>query len=120
LASRLISIPKRRMARGVTKLSEPREIARGMGKGHEKRTDDFGDAANVLRKEFSKRTDDVRGAAQNLKEEYDKRLGQFNVTLSQSIEDSRHTVQKHPFLAVGVTLGVGVIAGVLLGRKSKA
>jgi len=88
--------------RADTKLSEPHELARS------------------VRKEYEKRTEDVRGAAEILREEYDRRVDQVHDKLDQSIDDSRQTVQKHPFLAVGVTLGVGIIAGVLLGRKSKA
>jgi ElaB/YqjD/DUF883 family membrane-anchored ribosome-binding protein len=87
--------------RAETKLSEPRELARS------------------VRKEYENRTDDVRGAAKILREEYDKRVEQVHGRLDQSIDDSRQSVRKHPFLAVGVTLGVGIIAGVLLGRKSK-
>jgi ElaB/YqjD/DUF883 family membrane-anchored ribosome-binding protein len=90
------------MAKRVeTKLSEPRELARN------------------VRKEYERRSEDVRGAAEILREEYGKRVDQVHDRLDQSIDDSRQTVRKHPFLAVGVTLGVGIIAGVLLGRKSK-
>jgi ElaB/YqjD/DUF883 family membrane-anchored ribosome-binding protein len=88
--------------RADTKLSEPRELARS------------------LRKEYEKRADDARGAAGILREEYDKRVDQVHDRLDQSIDDSRQSVRKHPFLAVGVTLGIGIVAGVLLGRKSKA
>jgi ElaB/YqjD/DUF883 family membrane-anchored ribosome-binding protein len=88
--------------RADTKLSEPRELARS------------------VRKEYEKRTEDVRGAAEILREEYDMRVDQVHDRLDQSIDDSRQSVRKHPFLVVGVTLGVGIIAGVLLGRKSNA
>jgi ElaB/YqjD/DUF883 family membrane-anchored ribosome-binding protein len=88
--------------RADTKLSEPLELARS------------------LRKEYEKRTDDARGAAGILRKEYDKRVDQVHDRVDQSIHDSRQAVRKHPFLAVGVTLGVGIVAGVLLGRKSKA
>jgi ElaB/YqjD/DUF883 family membrane-anchored ribosome-binding protein len=88
--------------RAYTKLSEPHELARS------------------VRKEYEKRTEDVHGAAEILRKEYDRRVDQVHHTLNQSIEDSRQSVRKHPFLAVGVTLGVGIVAGVLLGRKSKA
>ena len=73
-----------------------------------------------MRKEYEKRTEDVRGAAEILREEYDMRVDQVHDRLDQSIDDSRQSVRKHPFLVVGVTLGVGIIAGVLLGRKSNA
>jgi ElaB/YqjD/DUF883 family membrane-anchored ribosome-binding protein len=106
--------------RANAKLSEPREIARSMREEYEKRTGEVGDTVDGLRKEFKRRTEDVRGAAEDLRNEYDKRVGQASVRLSRSIDDSRETVQEHPFLAVGVTLGIGIIAGVLLGRKSKA
>jgi ElaB/YqjD/DUF883 family membrane-anchored ribosome-binding protein len=72
-----------------------------------------------VRKEYEKRTDDVNDAAQILRKEYDKRVDQVHERLDQSIDDGRQTVRKHPFMAVGITLGVGVIAGVILGRKSK-
>jgi ElaB/YqjD/DUF883 family membrane-anchored ribosome-binding protein len=84
------------------KLPEPRELAKS------------------VRKEYEKRADDVHGAAEILRKEYDRRVDQVHDRLDQSIDDSRQTVRKHPFLVVGVTLGVGVAAGVILGRKSKA
>jgi ElaB/YqjD/DUF883 family membrane-anchored ribosome-binding protein len=88
--------------RAYNNLSEPQELAKS------------------VRKEYEKRTDGVRNASEILRKEYDKRVDQVHDRLDQSIDDSRQTVRKHPFLAVGVTLGVGIVAGVLLGRKSKA
>jgi ElaB/YqjD/DUF883 family membrane-anchored ribosome-binding protein len=88
--------------RSDSKLSEPSELARS------------------VRKEYEKRSEDVRDAAETLREGYGKRVDQVHDRLDQSIDDSRQTVRKHPFLAVGVTLGIGVVAGVILGRKSKA
>jgi ElaB/YqjD/DUF883 family membrane-anchored ribosome-binding protein len=88
--------------RADTKTSEPSEIAKSLRKEYESRTDDVTDAMDGLRKEYGKRADQVR------------------VRVSESVDDSRQAVRKHPFLAVDVTLGVGLVAGVLLGRKSKA
>jgi ElaB/YqjD/DUF883 family membrane-anchored ribosome-binding protein len=91
-----------------------------MRKEYHKRSDEVSGSMDGLRKEFGRRADDVRGAAENLREEYEKRADIVHAKLDQSIDDSRHTVQRHPLTAVGVTLGVGIVAGVLLGRKSKA
>jgi ElaB/YqjD/DUF883 family membrane-anchored ribosome-binding protein len=106
--------------RAHTKLSEPREITRSMRKQHGKRTDEVRGTVEGLRSEFNRRVDDVRGAAESLRQEYDDKVDQVHVQIDQSIDDSRKTVQKHPFLAIGVTLGAGIVAGVLLGRKTKA
>jgi ElaB/YqjD/DUF883 family membrane-anchored ribosome-binding protein len=88
--------------RAYSNLSEPHELAKNVRKEYEKTTDNVRNASEILRKEYGKRVDQVHGM------------------VDQSIDDSRQTVRKHPFLAVGVTLGVGIVAGVLLGRKSKA
>src|SRR5271155_1886012 len=106
--------------RADTKMPEPREVARSIRKEYESRTDDVSDALDGLRKEFGRRADDVRGAAEDLEQQYDKKADQVRARVSESVDDGRHAVRKHPFLAVGVTLGVGFVAGVLLGRKSKA
>jgi ElaB/YqjD/DUF883 family membrane-anchored ribosome-binding protein len=103
-----------------SKMSEPRELAKSMRKEYESRTDDVSDAVEGLRKEFGRRADDVRGAAEDLKGEYEKRADQVRARVSESVDDGRQAVRKHPYTAVGVTLGVGIVAGLLLGRKSKA
>jgi ElaB/YqjD/DUF883 family membrane-anchored ribosome-binding protein len=107
-------------SRAHTKLSEPRQITRSIRKEHDKRTDEVSGAVEGLRNEFNRRVDEVRGAADKLREEYDDRVDQVHVQMDQSIDDSRKAVQKHPFMAIGVTLGIGIVAGVLLGRKTKA
>jgi len=91
-----------------------------MRKEYDKRTGEVGDTVEGLRREFDRRVDDLRGAAEQLREEYDDRVDQVHVRMDRSIDDGRKVFQKHPFLAVGVTLGVGIVAGVLLGRKTKA
>jgi len=106
--------------RAHTKLSEPSQITKSMRKEYDKRTGEVSDTVEGLRREFNSRVDDLRGATEQLREEYDDRVDQVHVQMDQSIDDSRKAVQKHPFLAIGVTLGVGIVAGVLLGRKTKS
>ncbi len=102
------------------KVPESGEIAGNLRKEHAKRTDDVHSAMDNLRSEFDSRTDGVRDAAKNLREEYEKRVDQVHDQLDQSMDDGRKAVQEHPALVLGAALAVGVIAGILLGRKSKA
>jgi ElaB/YqjD/DUF883 family membrane-anchored ribosome-binding protein len=79
-----------------------------------------GGPENLLKKEYEKRVDEVRGVAENLKEEYGRRLDEIHGQLDQSINDGKQIVNDHPALVMGMTLAVGVIAGLLLSRKRTA
>jgi ElaB/YqjD/DUF883 family membrane-anchored ribosome-binding protein len=89
------------------------ETARNLRHEYSKGTEGVQDAVNDLR-------DNVREAAENVREEYDRRVDQVHQQWDQSIDGSRKSVQEHPFVAVGVALAVGILAGLLIRRNSNA
>lgn len=89
------------------------ELAKNMQHEYAKRTDDVNDAVSDFRVE-------VRDAAENLREEYDRRVDEVREQVDESIDGGRKSVADHPFLAVGVALAVGILAGLLIRRKSNA
>ena len=94
--------------------------------------------ANTLKREYGKKTAEVEGTVGNLRSNLDKtagdfresaasfrqdavkRFGQAHDQMDQSIDDSRKAVADHPFAAVGIALGIGIIAGALVRRRSNA
>lgn len=101
-------------------LTESEDIGKQMRKEYEKKAEDVRGSVNGLREEFDRRADEVRDAAENLREEYEKRVDEVHAQLDQSMADGKKIVQDHPALVVGVTLVVGIIAGLLLSRKRAA
>jgi ElaB/YqjD/DUF883 family membrane-anchored ribosome-binding protein len=61
-----------------------------------------------LKTGFEGRLDDVRESIENARE-----------SLDDVLETGRTTIQERPLMAVGVAVAVGVVIGLLLGRKSK-
>ena len=70
------------------------------------------DAIKDLRKEFERRFDEARAKSVESMESGKK-------AFEDSMENGRKVVQEHPFLALGVTLTLGILLGALLGRKSR-
>jgi len=89
-------------------------------KEYSKKTAEVNDSVGNMRSEFDKRTGDVHDAANSLRQEAVRRYDEAHEQVDQSIDDSRKAVKDHPFTAVGIALSVGIIAGVLMRRRSKA
>lgn len=47
-----------------------------------------------------------------------KALGQVKEKAIQGAKATDHAVREHPYAAIGIALGVGVLAGFLIGRRS--
>src|SRR5579872_5835167 len=92
-------------------LAESGDVGMQLKKEYDRRAEDVRGSVNGLKEEFDKRADEVRDAAENLREEYEKRVAEVHAQLDQSMNDGKKIVQDHPALVVGVTLVVGVIAG---------
>jgi ElaB/YqjD/DUF883 family membrane-anchored ribosome-binding protein len=52
-----------------------------------------------------------------LKANLENRLGDFHASLDDQLAMGRREIRKQPLMAVGVAVLVGVVAGMLLGRK---
>jgi ElaB/YqjD/DUF883 family membrane-anchored ribosome-binding protein len=53
-----------------------------------------------------------------LKGEVNRRLAEVRDGFEESIETGRRMVQQRPLMAVGAALAVGILLGVILGRKT--
>jgi ElaB/YqjD/DUF883 family membrane-anchored ribosome-binding protein len=53
-----------------------------------------------------------------LKEEVNRRLADFRDGFEESLETGRRMVQERPLMAVGAALAVGVLLGMIVGRKT--
>lgn len=95
-------------------------MANNLKKEYRKRADETTETMSSLRDGFDRRTGDFFDAAENLRQEAGKRVDHIHEQVDHSIDDSRKAVQDHALLAVGVALGVGILAGLLLRGKSKA
>jgi ElaB/YqjD/DUF883 family membrane-anchored ribosome-binding protein len=88
-----------------------------------------------LKKDFDRRIHDlqtevteggstaVQESVDFLRNELDQRLSDLRKQVDESVEPGREAIRERPFASVGVALGAGVVAGVLLGiflmRKSE-
>jgi ElaB/YqjD/DUF883 family membrane-anchored ribosome-binding protein len=88
-----------------------------------------------LKKDFDRRIHDlqtevseggssaVQESVDFLRNELDQRLSDLHKQVDESVEPGREAIRQKPFASVGVALGAGVVAGVLLGiflmRKSE-
>ena len=54
-----------------------------------------------------------------LKANLENRLSDFHASIDDQLEVGRKEIRKQPLMAVGVAVLVGVVAGMLLGRKCK-
>jgi len=65
----------------------------------------------------------VQESVDFLKNELEQRLSDLRRQVDESVEPGRDAIREKPFSSVGVALGAGVVAGVLLGyfltRKSE-
>ncbi len=54
-----------------------------------------------------------------LKSNLETRLDDFHATIDDQLDAGRREIKKQPLMAVGIAVLVGVVAGMLLGRKCK-
>jgi ElaB/YqjD/DUF883 family membrane-anchored ribosome-binding protein len=84
------------------------------------------------RRDFDKRIDEIRAdlkekgpeaiervesALNELKGDLQSGFDEIHVTVDDEIEAGRREVREHPLLAVGIAVTVGVVIGMLLGRR---
>jgi ElaB/YqjD/DUF883 family membrane-anchored ribosome-binding protein len=61
----------------------------------------------------------IEKSLDGLKANLEDRLGDFHASIDDQLEIGRREIKKQPLMAVGVAVLVGVVAGMLLGRKCK-
>jgi ElaB/YqjD/DUF883 family membrane-anchored ribosome-binding protein len=61
----------------------------------------------------------IEKSLDGLKANLENRLGDFHASIDDQLEIGRREIKKQPLMAVGVAVLVGVVAGMLLGRKCK-
>ena len=54
-----------------------------------------------------------------LKKDLDKKFEEIRSKLDDTFEQSRGAVRERPLVSLGAAFAIGIIIGVLLGRKSK-
>jgi ElaB/YqjD/DUF883 family membrane-anchored ribosome-binding protein len=54
-----------------------------------------------------------------LRKDLDRRLEEIRVRLNEKLEEGRGVVRERPLVSLGAALAIGIIIGVLLGRRSK-
>ena len=64
-------------------------------------------------------TDEVGRRTDEIRDRFDDSLESGRKMLDSSVESGRKVMNERPLLVLGATLAIGVIAGLLLGRKSK-
>ena len=62
--------------------------------------------------EVGRRTDEIRAR-------FDDSLDSGRKMLDQSVQSGKKLMNERPLMVLGATLAIGVIAGLLLGRKSR-
>jgi ElaB/YqjD/DUF883 family membrane-anchored ribosome-binding protein len=89
------------------------------------------DSLKELKRDFDRRIDELRAEVREgrrsggeesldlLKDDLERMLSDLRHQLDESVEPGREAVREKPFVALGIALGVGVLLGIFLGRKSK-
>ena len=84
-----------------------------------------------LKREFDKRVEEVRSEMGEerhskadepldyLKNDLGRVISDLRLLLDESVEPGRKIIREKPFLSIGIALGVGVLLGVILGRKKR-
>ena len=54
-----------------------------------------------------------------LREDLENRLTDIRDSIDDTVETGRKGIQEYPLMSVGIAVGLGIIIGLLLGRKSK-
>jgi len=60
----------------------------------------------------------IEESLEALRENLESRLGGIHASLDDQLEVGRREIRKQPLMAVGVAVLVGIVAGMLLERKS--
>jgi ElaB/YqjD/DUF883 family membrane-anchored ribosome-binding protein len=60
----------------------------------------------------------IEESLEALRESLEGRLGDIHASLDDQLEVGRREIRKQPLMAVGVAVLVGIVAGMLLERKS--
>ncbi len=89
------------------------------------------EAIKELRREFERRLADISSSMEGgdistademievMRKEFDRRVAELRGRLDETLEAGKAAVQERPLLFIGAALSVGLLIGLLLGRKSK-
>jgi ElaB/YqjD/DUF883 family membrane-anchored ribosome-binding protein len=64
-------------------------------------------------------SDSWEEALGELRKDFDKRFEEIRVRLDEKLDEGRNVVRERPLVSLGAAVAIGIIIGVLLGRKSK-
>ncbi len=72
-----------------------------------------------LKEKGPEAADAIEGQLDALKANLESKLSDMHESIDDQLEVGRREIRKQPLMAVGVAVLVGVIAGMLVGRKCK-
>jgi ElaB/YqjD/DUF883 family membrane-anchored ribosome-binding protein len=72
-----------------------------------------------LKEKGPEAVESIEESLNDLKASLEDRLNDFHASIDDQLEVGRKEIRRQPLLAVGVAVLVGVVAGMILGRKCK-
>jgi ElaB/YqjD/DUF883 family membrane-anchored ribosome-binding protein len=72
-----------------------------------------------IREKGPEASEAIEASLDALKASLESRLSDIHESIDDQLEIGRSEIRKQPFMAVGVAVLVGIVAGMLLGRKCK-